>query len=126
MDIEQQLLQHLADFSAQGEDPLEARGSFMLPPDFPAFSGHFPGNPLLPAFLQVTMVRLIVQQALALSLAPLVSERIKFAGFVRPDEKVEVAARICPAAGHWQVEFTLAKGEEKVTSGSIQLIERQA
>lgn len=40
----------------------EAWQRFELPDDFIGFSGHFPGNPLLPAFVQTLMGRLVLQQ----------------------------------------------------------------
>jgi len=126
MNMEEQLARQLTGFSVQGRDPLAATACFTLPPEFPAFVGHFPGNPLLPAFLQLAMVRLVVQQALAMPLAPLATERIKFGGFVRPGEQVEVETRIRPVAAHWQVEFNLRKGEERVAVGTMQFSQLQA
>ena len=39
--------------------------SFCFPPEFIAFQGHFPGNPLLPAFAQVQMAHVMLGTATA-------------------------------------------------------------
>ena len=35
------------------------QGTFTFPPDFIAFAGHFPGQPILPAVVQLAAVRLL-------------------------------------------------------------------
>jgi len=56
----------------------EAWQRFQLSPDFVGFSGHFPGNPLLPAFVQTLMGRLVLQQWLGQPRKVLEVDRAKF------------------------------------------------
>jgi predicted hotdog family 3-hydroxylacyl-ACP dehydratase len=55
--------------------------SFCFPPEFIAFRGHFPGNPLLPAFVQIRMAQVMLESA---AQAPLQLERIDNAKFREP------------------------------------------
>lgn len=72
---------------AASERPMEweANGSiaqsFCFPPAFIAFRGHFPGNPLLPAFVQIQMAHVMLEFA---GQAPLQLERIDKAKFREP------------------------------------------
>lgn len=62
---------------------------YRLPRDFLGFTGHFPGNPVLPALLQLVMVRLLMEEALG---APCSLEirNAKFSVPIRPDAGITV------------------------------------
>lgn len=62
---------------------------YRLPRDFLGFTGHFPGNPVLPALLQLLMVRLLMEEALG---APCSLEirNAKFTVPIRPDTGITV------------------------------------
>lgn len=52
---------------------------YCFPESFTGFAGHFPGNPLLPAFIQICMARLLWE-----SRQPGQDFRLKSAKFIRP------------------------------------------
>ncbi len=103
----------------RSEDGEEVAGQFICPPDFPAFQGHFPGNPLLPAFVQMAMVRILVQQEVGKVLLPRSTGRVKFAGMVKPDEVVQANVQVKQNETDWSVKFSLTKEDEQVASGEI-------
>jgi len=59
-------------------------------PDSPWFSGHFPGNPILPAIAQLSIVFEAVRNAVKSELTILEFKRVKFKQTVKPDDRVEV------------------------------------
>jgi 3-hydroxyacyl-[acyl-carrier-protein] dehydratase len=68
--------------------------SFCFPPDFVAFQGHFPGDPLLPAFLQVAMGQAVLECA---QQTPVMLERLDKAKFrepLRPGQTIRVDCRM--------------------------------
>jgi len=72
---------------AASDQPLKREGdhgiaqSFCFRPEFIAFRGHFPGNPLLPAFVQIQMAQAVLESA---AQTPLQLERIDNAKFREP------------------------------------------
>jgi len=61
----------------------------MFPPSHPAFDGHFPGNPILPAFLHVQIALDLLHEAgLPARLSRV--ESAKFVRAVRPEESIAI------------------------------------
>ena len=74
-------IQAAADQSLKREGNHGLAQSFCFPPEFIAFRGHFPGNPLLPAFVQIRMAQAMLEST---AQAPLQLERIGNAKFREP------------------------------------------
>ncbi|MBC2737870.1 MAG: hypothetical protein HF981_26155 [Desulfobacteraceae bacterium] len=77
----QNAIQAAADHALKREGDHGIVQSFCFPPEFIAFRGHFPGNPLLPAFVQIRMAQIMLASA---TQAPLQLERIDNAKFREP------------------------------------------
>jgi predicted hotdog family 3-hydroxylacyl-ACP dehydratase len=77
----QNAIQAAADRALKREGDHGLVQSFCFPPEFIAFRGHFPGNPLLPAFVQIRMAQVMLESA---AQAPLQLERIDNAKFREP------------------------------------------
>jgi 3-hydroxyacyl-[acyl-carrier-protein] dehydratase len=71
--------------------------AFVFAPDFVGFAGHFPGNPVLPAVVQLLAGRIAAEALLGRPLALRAVTQAKFLQPVGPGEVVRLACR--PAAG---------------------------
>jgi predicted hotdog family 3-hydroxylacyl-ACP dehydratase/3-hydroxymyristoyl/3-hydroxydecanoyl-(acyl carrier protein) dehydratase len=67
---------------------LRARGQ--LPQSSPWFEGHFPGEPVLPAVVQLVWVLALAERELGLSAAPSALEALKFREPLLPDQPFEL------------------------------------
>jgi len=92
-------------------------------PQSPWFSGHFPGDPVLPGIAQLKMVADIVARALAQDLVLVELTRIKFKKLIRPGEILDICAR----AGNNENTYTfrISSKQEDVCSGTLTLAPTQ-
>jgi acyl carrier protein len=92
-------------------------------PQSPWFSGHFPGDPVLPGIAQLQMVADIVARALAQDLVLVELTRIKFKKLIRPGEILDICAR----AGNKENTYTfrISSKQEDVCSGTLTLAPTQ-
>ncbi|RPJ79942.1 MAG: hypothetical protein EHJ94_07435 [Deltaproteobacteria bacterium] len=56
------------------------------------FSGHFPGNPILPGIAQLSIVLDMIQQASSEKLSIKEFKRVKFRQLIKPDDLLEIQA----------------------------------
>ena len=96
-----------------------ARALLRCPGDFPGFAGHFPGQPVLPAVLQLLAVRLLAQALLGEELAPVGVERLKFKGMVGPEEPVNLRVQVRWSEGRFACEFSLDRSGAAIASGIL-------
>ena len=82
--IEQGLLKQSLQSMTEADNGV-IQGIFVFPPDFPAFDGHFPGQPVLPAIAQLAAVRLLAAKHLGRDLTAFRLDRAKFKSMVSPD-----------------------------------------
>ena len=61
--------------------------------DFIGFAGHFPGNPILPAFVQILMALTLIEKHKGCRLKAASVEKAKFRIPLQPDQEIEVACR---------------------------------
>jgi len=69
---------------------------FRFPADFPGFSGHFPGHPVLPAMLQILMGIMVCEDLTGSALVLTGVERAKFVSQVQPLQEITVSCRLKP------------------------------
>ena len=62
-------------------------------PDFIGFSGHFPGNPILPAFVQILTALTLTEIYKGRPLKAASVEKAKFRIPLQPDQEIEVTCR---------------------------------
>ena len=89
------------------------------PADFPAFDGHFPGQPVLPAVMQLVVVRMLVAKLLQAPLETVRTGKMKFKGMILPNEIVQIQVTVEKIDGLWNAVFKLTKPESVVATGSI-------
>ena len=66
---------------------------YRFSPDFIGFAGHFPGNPILPAFVQILMALTLTEGHKGCRLKAASVEKAKFRIPIQPDREIEVACR---------------------------------
>jgi 3-hydroxyacyl-[acyl-carrier-protein] dehydratase len=58
--------------------------------DFIGFSGHFPGYPILPAFVQIMMACTLAEELKGRTLEPATIEKAKFLLEIKPEQEILV------------------------------------
>ncbi|MBU0483431.1 MAG: hypothetical protein KKB30_02820 [Proteobacteria bacterium] len=96
-----------------------------FPADFPAFDGHFPGQPVLPAVIQLVVVRMLAGDLLQMPLTTVKTGSMKFKGMIMPTERISIKVVLKKIDSHWQADFALSKLESDVASGNILFKKRQ-
>ena len=83
------------------------RQRYVFSPDFPGFSGHFPGRPILPAVLQIMAANQLVEAATEQRLLSAAIERAKFLQPIVPGAVVEITCRRLPGAtaNLWEIRI---------------------
>lgn len=107
------LLDHLTDYRIASAS---ATARLTLPADTPLFSGHFPGNPIVPGALLLDWLLGEVQHAMRCDRAALCLEQAKFVSPVRPDETVRFTLSR-QASDRWR--FTVQAAARTVVTGSL-------
>ncbi|MCG5529942.1 hypothetical protein LRD18_03525 [Halorhodospira halochloris] len=93
---------------------------FSFDSDHPSLSGHFPGDPVVPGSLLLEKVLHALESLTADRQAHfVVVSRVKFIGFVRPEQEVEVRFVWTEMSGRWRFECS-CDGEKKV-EGELEL-----
>jgi 3-hydroxyacyl-[acyl-carrier-protein] dehydratase len=95
--------------------------TFRFGDDFLGFQGHFPGHPILPAFVQLLLGECAVRRR---SDRPWILRRVERAKFLRPiqpNEPVTVCWQEQPQEGGLRCSFTLRVGSEKAAVFTLEL-----
>lgn len=89
---------------------------WMVPPDHPAFAGHFPGTPILPGVVLLDAALQAIAAATGIELDTCEIGAVKFLHPVGPGDRLEIR---CEIATGGAIRFDIATGEHKIASGSI-------
>ena len=104
-------------------DKNEIEAEIHVPPDSPWFSGHFPGDPILPGVAQIGMVKDVIRQARGKDLSVSGIRRVRFKQIIRPDDRLNlVAAPLNENPGAYS--FRILVENEAVCSGVMMVEER--
>lgn len=81
-------------------------------PDFPGFSGHFPGYAVLPAVVQILAAVVLAEAVTGRRLCLRQIDNAKFLIQLHPDERIEVRCREKVVAGRsvWEASLQVAAG----------------
>jgi 3-hydroxymyristoyl/3-hydroxydecanoyl-(acyl carrier protein) dehydratase len=90
--------------------------TWIVPPEHPAFAGHFPGTPVLPGvvLLDVALHSITEARGIALDLCEISS--VKFLSPAHPGDELEIQHSLS-AIG--TIRFEIMAGARKIASGSI-------
>lgn len=89
------------------------------PLDLPAFDGHFPGKPVLPAVIQLVTVRMLAGEFLQMPLEMVETGKMKFKAMIEPEETIQIRVALEQIDRHWRVVFKLKNHGSIVSSGTI-------
>ena len=92
---------------------------YRFAPGFIGFSGHFPGNPILPAIVQVCAVISLAEEEGGKALRLSVMRSAKFLSPIHPDEEVSIRYRRRVDSGEDLCDATLSVAGK--TSAAFQL-----
>lgn len=92
-------------------------------PGFIGFSGHFPGNPILPAIVQIRAVVSLAEAESGKTLRLAAVRSAKFLTPIRPDEDVWIRYRRRVGPGMDICDATLSVAEKTVAAFQLELAE---
>ncbi|WP_424246126.1 3-hydroxymyristoyl/3-hydroxydecanoyl-(acyl carrier protein) dehydratase [Elusimicrobium posterum] len=84
---------------------------FLLPADFPAFNGHFPGQPVLPGIVQVEMAVYTIGKIKGAAAALKEVKKAKFANPALPGDLLKLA--VTPKENN-EYDILITNGEDKL------------
>ncbi len=87
-----------------------------VPPDHPAFAGHFPGTPILPGVLLLDAALQAIAAASGIELDACEIGAAKFLNPVGPGDRLEI--RYESATGG-AIHFDIMAGERRIAGGSM-------
>ena len=88
----------------------------------PWFSGHFPGEPILPGIAQIAMVLETVQKALGRNLRIAGIKRVRFKQVIQPGDEISIRAHLRKGDGE-SYSFQVTVGGEIACSGALHVTE---
>jgi 3-hydroxyacyl-[acyl-carrier-protein] dehydratase len=103
--------------SATSCGPDEVLIDLALPPDHPAFAGHFPGRPILPGVVQIDWAVQLAGRYLGSRLSAACDFQVKFRHVITVSEALSLELRIDRARG--VLDFGYRVGDVLVSSGRI-------
>jgi len=104
-------------------DGNEIDADIIVPPDSPWFSGHFPGDPILPGVAQIGLVKDVIRQVRGQDLTVSGVRRVRFKQIIRPDDKLKLIA--APLKDNTDAySFRILVENEAVCSGVMMVEER--
>ena len=101
--------------------PDTAARRYRFSADFVGFRGHFPGDAILPAIVQLQVVVALAQELSGTPLCLAAVPSAKFLLPIRPCEDVEVRYRHRSAASGGRYDATLTVADRTVSSFSLEL-----
>ncbi len=97
--------------------------TYCFVPEFIGFSGHFPGYPVLPAFIQMLTVLITAEEAKGCPVTLISVEKAKFQKEIYPDVAVEVEYRDIVVREKTGLKATLAT-EDGVAASLVLTFEK--
>lgn len=98
---------------------------FRFTADFVGFSGHFPGYPILAAFIQILMALTVIEQHRDCGLQVSTVEKAKFHIPLRPDQEIEVECQLREVGNAPGCAARLSVSEGLASSFRISFIEKE-
>jgi 3-hydroxyacyl-[acyl-carrier-protein] dehydratase len=120
-------LRSIYEISSLSSTEQEIRAGIIFNKDHPVFTGHFPGNPIVPGVVQVQVMKDLLENALGSKIFLNAAKSIKFLSMINPLDAGEVQFEITlvqQSAGNYNIKCVV-KTEDKVymkCSGEVTII----
>jgi len=116
--LEKEIIDCCLDHRTESPEPdrLNIFAKWSFPTSFTGFSGHFTGQPILPAVVQLTLVRLLAEKGLQCSLFPEKFDKTKFRQIVEPEHRFGVELKITTLENRVDCDFILKKKDDTTIS----------
>ena len=101
---------------SRNEKTIKLSSIFVFSDSFPGFDGHFPGQPVLPAIIQLAAVRYIAECGIGQPLMPTNYKRTKFRGIIQPDEEIEITLALHAEEKQWVGKFAIRQSAKEVVA----------
>ncbi len=89
---------------------------WIVPLDHPAFTGHFPGTPILPGVVLLDVALQIIADIRGVALDLCEISSVKFLSPVNPGDELVIQHSLSASGA---IRFDIAAGTRKIASGSI-------
>ena len=89
---------------------------WMVPPNHPAFAGHFPGAPILPGVVLLDAALQAIAAATGIELDTCEIGAVKFLHPVNPGDRLEIRHELASGGA---IRFDIVAGPRKIAGGSI-------
>lgn len=105
---------------SSSETSLTYQATWVVDPELPIFADHFPGMPIVPAYLQLTRIREAISHWLQSSKSRIKVKGMKYRKQIPPGREVLISLQ--REAPHDLISVTLSLDGEVVTSGQLTLV----
>ena len=105
--------------SAKKDNPSGIRREYCFDNNFPGFSGHFPGYPILPAVLQLMLGQLLVEEQKGYKIRVTSIEKAKFLSEIKPDDLITVQCVDADTKESQRSKIKISSGAKPVSSFNL-------
>lgn len=93
---------------------------WLVPPDHPAFAGHFPGTPVLPGAVLLDVAVRAIANSSGISLEKYHISSVKFLSPAGPGDELDIQHTISPDR---KIRFQIMSGSRIIASGRVSTAE---
>lgn len=106
------------DFAETGDqNSMSISASCRFPVSFTGFQGHFPNKPILPAIIQLTVIRHLLETVVKQNFNETTYKRAKFKSMVFPEEKLHIRIDLKQDDSRVSGKFKITNDTKKQVSG---------
>ena len=107
--VKQEIKELLQNVKVDADSSIAA--SYTFPRSFSAFTGHFPGKPILPGVCQITALIVLLEKVTDTKLKLRYLNRAKFSSPVMPEEEIIIHGQYSATGQEVSAKFRIIKNE---------------